>query len=227
MRFRSIGLWLLIVGMVGLLGLVSFEPVLASDQEEIENLWASADIQKFREGFIMNFKRTPLNTTPGDAAFLRIIVESCKAQRGIEVGSFTGYGAIHMGMGFERTGGHLVTIEIDPDIAQKCRDNIRKVGLEKTVTVIEGDALEVIPNLEGKFDFIFIDAVKKDYFKYFKAARPLLKPGSVIVADNVIRFADAMRDFLDAMEQDPDYDMVIIQCSEEKGDGMAVIYKRR
>ena len=184
-----------------------------------------AEIQEFRESLLEEFKRASLSTTPGDAAFLRIMVESSSAKRGVEVGSFTGHGAIFMGMGFERTGGELITIEIDPDTARKCRENVEKAGLQKTVTVVEGDALEVIPTLEGKFDFVFIDALKQDYMKYFQAVRPMLAPGAVIVADNVIKYGDAMRDFLDAMEKDPAYDMVIIKCSEEKGDGMAVIYK--
>ncbi|MFH1742312.1 MAG: class I SAM-dependent methyltransferase [bacterium] len=227
MNRHSIARWIQVFSLLGLASFILCGPPSASAQEGIDDLWSPTDIRKFREAFIENFKRTGLSTTPEDAAFLRVTVESSNAQRGIEVGSFTGFGAIHMGMGFERTGGHLITIEIDSDIAQQCRENIRKVGLDKTVTVVEGDALKVIPELEGKFDFMFIDAVKKDYFKYFNAARFLLKPGAVIVADNVIQSADAMRDFLDAMKTDPDYDMVIIQCSEEKSDGMAVIYKVR
>jgi predicted O-methyltransferase YrrM len=122
-------------------------------------------------------------------------------------------------------GGHLYTLEVDPAMARTASENIQKMGLEKTVTVIEGDALKTISQLEGKFDFIFIDAVKSDYLKYFLACLPLLEPGAVIVGDNVIRYAHSMRDFLDAMEEDSDYAMVIIRCSEEKGDGMAVIYK--
>ncbi len=205
---------------------ISNQNVFAQEtKESIKELTSPYEIQKFRQEFIENFKRTGLNTTVDDAAFLRIMVESTGAKRGIEVGSFTGFGAINMGMGFERTGGHLYTIEIDSDIAEECRENIRKMGLEKTVTCITGDALEVIPKLEGKYDFVFIDAVKQDYFKYFKDCLPMLEPGAVIVADNVIKYANPMRDFLDFMENDPDYDMVILQASEEKGDGMALIYK--
>ncbi len=225
MKFSVPSRLVFVPGIIVLVAIVSPRSIFGSDQEGIGDLWSPSDIQQFRETFIKNFKRIGMNTTPEDAAFLRIIIESSGAQRGIEVGSANGYGAIHMGMGFERTGGHLITIDIDPKMVEQCRENVKKMGLEKTVTVIEGDALEVIPKLEGKFDFIFLDAVKQDYFKYFKAARPLLKPGSVIVADNVIRFADQMRDFLDAMQNDPDYDMVIIKCSEEKRDGMALIYK--
>jgi predicted O-methyltransferase YrrM len=213
--------------MIALLGCFSHGPVSSSEQAGIANLSSPVDIQKFRENFIKNFKRTWLNTAPGDAAFLRILVESSKAQRGIEIGSASGYGAIHMGMGFERTGGHLITIDIDPGMVKQCRENISKMGLEKTVTAVEGDALKVLPTLEGEFDFVFIDAVKRDYLKYFKALQPLLKPGAVIVADNVIQSADEMRDFLDAVEQDPDYDTVVIRSSMEKNDGMTVTYKVR
>jgi predicted O-methyltransferase YrrM len=158
---------------------------------------------------------------------LRILIESMKAKRGIEVGAATGFGAINMGVGFERTGGHLYTLEIDPRMVKATRDNLKNVGLEKTVTCIEGDALKTLPTLKGKFDFVFIDAVKRDYFKYFKLIEPKLKPGAVIVGDNVIRYAGVMKDFLDYIQESPDYDTVIIRASMEKKDGMSISYKIR
>jgi predicted O-methyltransferase YrrM len=182
---------------------------------------------EFRRQFIKNFQRTSLNTTVGDAMMLRILIESMKAKRGIEVGAATGFGAINMGVGFERTGGHLYTLEIDPGMVKATRDNLKKVGLEKTVTCIEGDALKTLPTLKGKFDFIFIDALKRDYFKYFKLVEPKLKPGAVIVGDNVIRSERAMKDFLDYIQESPDYDTVIIRASMEKNDGMSISYKIR
>ena len=182
---------------------------------------------EFRNEFIKNFKRTGLNTTPGDAMMLRILVESSGAKRGIEVGSASGFGAVNMGIAFERTGGHLYTLEIDPKSAQVCRDNLQKVGLENIVTCIEGDALKTLPTLEGEFDFVFIDALKKDYLKYFKLIEPKLKPGAVVVADNVIRSARAMKDFLDYIQNSPDYDTVTIRASMEKNDGMTISYKIR
>lgn len=182
---------------------------------------------QFRKQYIKNFRRTMLNTTVGDAMMLRILVESMKAKRGIEVGSATGFGAINMGIGFERTGGHLYTLEIDPGMVKACRENLKKVGLEKTVTCIEGDALKTLPTLKGKFDFVFIDALKRDYFKYLKLIEPKLKPGAVIVGDNVIRSAGAMKDFLDYIQESPDYDTVIIRASMEKNDGMSISYKIR
>ena len=186
-----------------------------------------ATTEQFRKEFIDKFQRTGLNTTPGDAMMLRILVESGAARRGIEVGAASGFGAINMGIGFERTGGHLYSLEIDPRRAEESRQNIRKVGLQETVTVKEGDALKILPALEGEFDFIFIDAAKSDYLNYLKAIEPRLKRGAIVVGDNVIVSERAMKDFLDYIQTSPNYDTVIIRASNEKGDGMSVSYKIR
>jgi predicted O-methyltransferase YrrM len=201
------------------IALVGFNVVLvySGEQNKMSN--------EFRKRFIKNFQRTSLNTTIGDAMMLRILAESAGAKRGVEVGSANGFGAINMGIAFERTGGHLYTLEIDPRRVKECRENLKKVGLENTVTCIEGDALKTLPTLEGEFDFVFIDAVKRDYLKYFKLIEPKLKPGAVIVADNVIRSARAMEDFLRFIQESPKYDTVIIRASMEKKDGMSVSYK--
>ncbi|MFC1636045.1 O-methyltransferase [Planctomycetota bacterium] len=182
---------------------------------------------QFRDQFIKNFQRTGLNTTVGDAMMLRILVESSGAKRGVEVGSASGFGAINMGIGFERTGGHLYTLEIDPQRVKECRENLKKVGLENTVTCMEGDALKTLPTLKGEFDFVFIDALKSDYLKYLKIIEPKLVPGAVVVGDNVIRSERAMRDFPDYIQNSPDYDTVIIRASMEKKDGMSISYKIR
>jgi len=180
-----------------------------------------------REEFIRNFKRTGMATTPEDAMLLRILVQSRSAKRGIEVGTERGFGAINMGMGFERTGGHLYTLEINRRVASIARENIRKMQLEKTVTVVEGDALRTLPKLEGEFDFMFIDARKSDTLKYLQCVEKKLKAGTVIVVDNAIRSARAMKDFLDYMTESSDYEMVVVRASDEKRDGMAVCYKIR
>ena len=182
---------------------------------------------EFRKQFIDSFPRTSLNTTPGDAMILRILVESAGAKRGVEIGSASGFGAINMGIAFERTGGHLWTHDINPAAVKETRENLEKVGLEKVVTVVEGDALKTLPNIEGPVDFVFIDALKQDYLKYLKILEPKLKAGAVVVADNVIQSARAMKDYLDYVQTSPDYDTVIIRSSMEKNDGMSISYKIR
>jgi predicted O-methyltransferase YrrM len=182
---------------------------------------------EFRKQFIDNFKRTSLSTAPGDAMMLRILVEASGAKRGVEVGSAAGFGAMNMGIAFERTGGHLWTHDINPAAVKETRENLAKVGLENVVTVVEGDALKTLPNIEGPVDFVFIDALKRDYLKYLKILEPKLKVGAVVVADNVIQSAREMKDFLDYVQTSPDYDTVTIRSSMEKNDGMTVSYKIR
>ncbi len=180
---------------------------------------------EFRKQFIDNFKRTGLNTTPGDAMMLRILVESARAKRGVEVGSASGFGALNMGIAFERTGGHLWTLDIDPTAIKETRENLAAIGLENVVTAVEGDALKTLQDVEAPVDFVFIDALKQDYFKYLKILEPKLSPGAVVVADNVIQSAKAMKDYLDYVQNSPDYDTVIIRSSMEKNDGMTISYK--
>ena len=128
-----------------------------------------------------------------------------------------------MGIGFERTGGHLYGVDISEKMVAETRANIKKAGLEKTVTIIHGDALKVLPKMEGKYDFVFIDALKSDYLKYFKAVEDKLLPGAVVVGHNAIASSKAMQDWLDYMKKHPDWEMVIVKATR----GMAVCYKVR
>ena len=185
----------------------------------------SADCQQFREVFIESFPRIEWNATPGDAALLRILIESSRAKRGLEIGTATGYGAIVMGLGFERNGGRLTCVEIDAAMIEIARANIRKMRLQKVIAVRKGAALDVIPRLPGPFDFVFIDAVKQDYLKYLRAVEPKLAARAVIVADNVIKHARDMRDFLAAVREERRVQSVIVRASDEKRDGMMVILK--
>lgn len=185
----------------------------------------SPDVLAARKSLLDTFPKGSLSTTGADALLLRILIQSACSQRALEVGSFIGHGAVHMGIGLERTGGHLFTIEIDPETAKLCRENLQKASLEKTVTLVEGDALVEIPKLDGEFDFVFIDAKKGDYLKYLKAIEPKLKKGAIVVSDNVIKHATAMADFLEYIQTCPDYETVIIRASELKGDGMAISYR--
>jgi predicted O-methyltransferase YrrM len=182
---------------------------------------------EIRKTLLETFPPDTLNTTAGDAMMLRIMIEATRAKRGIEVGTNSGYGAINMGIGFERTGGRLYCLEIDPRKAEVARQNLGKAGLETTVTVVEGDALTVMPDLEGQFDFVFIDALKKDYLKYLRILEPKLERGAMVVADNVIACAEEMPDFLEYIQSSSDYDTVIIRASMEKNDGMSASFKIR
>jgi predicted O-methyltransferase YrrM len=182
-------------------------------------------LDAFREDLLRNFDRIGLNSPYEDALFLRILIQSMEAWQGLEIGSANGYGAIHMGIGFERNGGSLMTIDVDPGMVRQCRDNVARAKLDAVVTCLEGDALEVIPTLEGGFDFVFIDAGKQDYLRYLKAVEPKLAPGAVVVAHNAIAYAAAMRDYLEYVNTDAQYETVVMRTNDQ--DGMAVSYRKR
>ena len=102
-----------------------------------------------------------------DGRFLRVMVASSGAKRALEIGAADGYSAIWIGLGLRQTGGRLTTIEYDPARARGAAENIRRAGLADIVTVVPGDAFQQIPKLAGTVDFVFLDAWKRDYKRFF------------------------------------------------------------
>ena len=158
-----------------------------------------------------------------DGRFLRMMVASSGARRALEIGGASGYSAIWMGMGLRDTGGRLVTIEYDPARAKELTANIRRAGLSDIVQVMSGDAFQVIPSLTGTFDFVFLDAWKKDYKRFFDLVYPRLDKGGLFVAHNVVNKRSEMGDFLDVIERHPSLWTTIVSPS---GEGMSVSLKR-
>ena len=158
-----------------------------------------------------------------DGRFLRMMVASSGARRALEIGGASGYSAIWMGMGLRDTGGRLVTIEYDPARAKELTANIRRAGLSDIVQVMSGDAFQVIPSLTGTFDFVFLDAWKKDYKRFFDLVYPRLDKGGLFVAHNVVNKRAEMGDFLDVIENHPSLWTTIVSPS---GEGMSVSLKR-
>jgi predicted O-methyltransferase YrrM len=114
----------------------------------------------------------------------------------LEVGTLIGYSAVLMGKELDSTA-QIITIEIHADEVKAAEKNIRKACIAPKVEVIMGDAIQVIPKLKAVFDFVFIDAEKKEYLDYLRLAEDKLHKGTVIVADNTGVFANQMADYLD------------------------------
>ena len=107
-----------------------------------------------------------------------------KPKRILEVGTLIGYSSILMGKDLDENS-EIITIEYDEDEAIQARKNISKAELRPSVKVLVGDALNIIPELEGGFDMVFLDAEKHQYLDYLKLVEDKLHKGSVVVADNV------------------------------------------
>jgi predicted O-methyltransferase YrrM len=118
----------------------------------------------------------------------------------LEIGTFIGYSAILMGKELD-SDAQLVTIEIDPNAAKIARENIKRAEIPPKVKVLVGDALELIPRLEGEFDLVFIDADKQKYLNYIRLIEDKLHKGSVVIADNV----EQAPDYLDYLRNSGKY----------------------
>lgn len=117
---------------------------------------------------------------------LTILASMAGAERILEIGTLGGYSTICLARALPADG-HLITLEFEPKHAAVARQNLDAAGVGGKVEIIVGPALESLATLEGPFDFIFIDADKNNYPGYLEWAMKLSKPGTVIVADNVVR----------------------------------------
>ena len=181
----------------------------------------TADVQKVLDEIRAKDKGL-LAVSEEDGRFLRLMVASKKVQHALEIGGASGYSAIWIGMGLRDTGGRLVTIEYDPERAKELAANIKRTGLSDIVQVIAGDAFQQIPKVPGTFDFVFLDAWKKDYKRFFDMVYPRLDKGGLFLAHNVVNKRSEMGDFLDAIRK-PEMWTTIVSPS---GEGMSVTLKR-
>ena len=158
-----------------------------------------------------------------DGRFLRLMIASKGVKHALEIGGASGYSAIWIGMGLRETGGKLVTIEYDPVRAKELAANIQRSGLSDVVQVMSGDAFQQIPKVSGTFDFVFLDAWKKDYKRFLDMVVPRLDKGGLFLAHNVVNKRSEMGDFLDAIQKNPALWTTIVSPS---GEGMSVSLKR-
>ena len=154
-------------------------------------------------------------------SILTRLIHDKKPTKILEVGTLIGYSAILMARELNEDS-QIITIEIDADEANMARENIKRAKVPAKVEVITGDALEVIPNLEGIFDLVFIDAAKEQYIDYLRLAEPKIKSGTVIVADNAGMFANLMADYLKYVRESGKYTSRFIPVG---GDGLEISIK--
>ena len=166
--------------------------------------------------------------------FFKMLLKLKKPSRILEIGTAYGYSTLIMA---ENTmpDCRITTIEIGEQDAAKAKEAFERAGVGDRIELIVGDAADVIPELTGRYDFVFLDASKGQYMKFFNAVRGLLAPGGVILSDNVLQGGDVlkshfiieqrdrtvhrrMRDFLFAITHDEEFVTSIVPV----GDGMAV-----
>ena len=218
MRSRSF-----VLGPVALLALAVWFPSAPSAQSPGTAQGVSPAITALLTD-IRKADRGQLAVSEEDGRFLRLLVTSSGSKRALEIGAASGYSAIWIGLGLRETGGRLVTIEYDPQRAKEAQANIAKAGLADIVQVVPGDAFKAIPGIQGQFDFVFLDAWKRDYQRFFDMVYPRMPGRGLFVAHNVLNKKSEMGDFLTTIETHPNLFTTIVAPS---GEGVSVSVKRK
>jgi caffeoyl-CoA O-methyltransferase len=121
------------------------------------------------------------------------LAKASQSRKILEIGTAIGYSGIWLARAVAPLKGSLTTIEMDPERVRIAKKNISEAGLERSVKVIEGNALEVIPTLKEEFDMIFLDSDKDVYPDAFKISLPMLRKGGLFVADNALWGGDVAK----------------------------------
>ncbi len=175
-----------------------------------------------------------IDVSPAQGRLLQMLAMMAGARSVLEIGTLGGYSTLWLSRGVPRDG-RIVTIEVDPATATVAQANFERAGIARVVELRVGAALEVLPQIEGPFDLVFIDADKANNARYAEWALKLARPGAVIVCDNVVREGRVLdaagadpailgtRALFELLGRDRDVTATAIQTVGRKGwDGFAI-----
>lgn len=154
---------------------------------------------------------------------LNMFIKMMNAKNALEIGTSNGYSGLWLSKALRQTGGHLTTIEFYEKRQSVAIENFKICGVSDVVTPIQGSAILILENLpeEEKFDFVFIDANKREYIKYLNLIKPHLTKKCMITADNIISHAEKVQDFVDAIDADEEFQYEILNLPA----GLLVAYR--
>ncbi|HVT90445.1 MAG TPA: O-methyltransferase [Tepidisphaeraceae bacterium] len=179
-----------------------------------------------------------IHVAANQGKLLQLLAQAQQARSILEIGTLGGYSTIWLARGLAQ-GGHLVTLEYEEKHARVARSNFAQAGLSNVVELVVGPAIESLPKLvasnRGPFDLIFIDADKPGYCDYFSWSLKLSRPGTLIIADNVVRkgavidsnhsdpTVQGVRRFNEMLSREKRVSATAIQTVGSKGyDGLAI-----
>lgn len=213
--------------------------IFESVDQYISNLFKdeTSDL-KAADQSIIDENIPPISVSPNQGKLLHILAKLANAKKILEVGTLAGYSTIWMGKALPADG-KLITLEYDEKHARIAKKNIENAGLGNKIEIRVGKAIDLMPQLQkenaGPFDMIFIDADKQPYTEYFEWALKLSRPGTLIIADNVIREGKVLdpnskdemvlgvKRFNEALAKNTDVTATIFQTVGSKDhDGMAI-----
>jgi len=165
-----------------------------------------------------------MNVPPKDGQTLHDIIVSKKYTSALEIGTSTGHSTVWLAWAMSKTGGKVITVEIDERRYKEALKNLEEAGLSDYVDARLADAHELVKELSGPFDFVFIDADKNWYMQYFKDVDPQLSVNGCITAHNVTNRFEGTKEFLDYIQSLPNY---ITEIDRKSRSGISISYKKQ
>lgn len=175
-----------------------------------------AEIAKIPQPGMMNVPRA-------DGEFLHDLIVERGYKRVLEIGTSNGHSAAWMALALRKTGGRLITLELDERRASLAAENFKRLGFDDIVELRRGDALKLIPEIPGPFDLVFIDAWKPDYIRYFELTFPKVRPGGAIIGHNTSSHSGELAAFVKMVSEHPQLETTIDRRSSA---GMTVSFKK-
>ncbi len=207
--------------LTGVLFMLTMFPRSLYTQALQENPELDARVKQFLESHRNQWDDWNVPATDGKLLY-DLIIENGYT-RALEIGTSTGHSAIWIAWALSKTGGKLITIEINRSRYDEALKNFKEAGVAEYIDARLADAHELVPELEGPFDFVFSDADKSWYTQYFKDVAPKLKVGGCFTAHNMSMPSSGIREFKEYVQSRSNFDTTIDNSS---GSGMSISYKR-
>lgn len=151
------------------------------------------------------------------------LIKLMNAKSALEIGTSNGYSGLWISNALKHTGGKLTTIEYYNKRQSVAVENFKKCGVSDIIRTLQGSAIPILQALspDEKFDFVFIDANKSEYVDYFRLVKPHLTDKALIVADNINSHIEKVKSFIEAIDNDKDFQSEILDISS----GLLIAYK--
>ena len=200
-------------------------PSLAPAQERSAQQVLDEHVQQFLTAHKSSWE--DMNVPERDGQFLHDLIVEHGYTRALEIGTSTGHSAIWIAWALSKTGGKLITIEIDEDRYAEAVQNFREAGLSEFIDARLADAHELVRELKGPFDFVFSDADKDWYQHYFADIAPKMSVGGCYTTHNMStrhgELRGSAREYVDFLKSHKNFDTTV---ENDRSTGIAVSYKR-
>ena len=201
---------------------VIFTAYPALSEESKDNRALDEKVRKFLESNRYSWR--DMNVSETDGKILYDIIIKNNYTKALEIGTSTGHSGTWIAWALSKTGGKLITLEIDESRHKEALENFKQAGLSEYIDARLGDAHTLVPELEGPFDFVFSDADKYWYKNYFIAVEPKLEVGGCFTAHNISNNYGGTKEFYDYVRSLPNFETTLDRASRS---GISVSYKKK